>query len=154
MGKIPWRRAWQPTPVFSPMDRGLWQAAVHRVTQNWTRLMWLSSSKPQGQKGGWAKLPCLGEVTAEAWARRIGLDGRQPHTGRQASHEAPVPPAGHVCTCLVPSLPPVPSPRTRQNSHWPRYKYCHLKNKTKTKHTYTGPQGWWSPRAWAGGSRP
>jgi len=29
MGKIPWRRAWQPTPVFFPgefMDRGGWQS--------------------------------------------------------------------------------------------------------------------------------
>ena len=28
-GKIPWRRAWQPTPVFlleNPMDRGAWRA--------------------------------------------------------------------------------------------------------------------------------
>ena len=34
--KIPWRRAWQPTPVFLPgesMDRGAWQATVHRVAQ-------------------------------------------------------------------------------------------------------------------------
>ena len=41
LGKIPWRRAWQPTPVFLPgesMDRGAWQATVHWVTKNWTRL--------------------------------------------------------------------------------------------------------------------
>ena len=32
--KIPWRRDWQPTPVFLPgnsMDRGAWQAADHGV---------------------------------------------------------------------------------------------------------------------------
>ena len=32
--KIPWRSAWQPTPVFLPgvpMDREAWQAAVHGV---------------------------------------------------------------------------------------------------------------------------
>ena len=32
--KIPWRRAQQATPVFlpeNPMDRGAWQALVHRV---------------------------------------------------------------------------------------------------------------------------
>ena len=32
VGKIPWRRTWQPTPVFfleKPMDRGAWRAAVH-----------------------------------------------------------------------------------------------------------------------------
>ena len=39
--KIPWRRAWQPTPVFLPenyTDREVWQATVHGVTQNQTRL--------------------------------------------------------------------------------------------------------------------
>ena len=32
--KIPWRRAWQPTHyscLENPMDRGVWQAIVHRV---------------------------------------------------------------------------------------------------------------------------
>jgi len=33
--KIPWRRAWQPTPVFlpreSPWTRGAWWATVHGV---------------------------------------------------------------------------------------------------------------------------
>ena len=41
VGKIPWRRKWQPTPVFlpgNPMDRGAWQATVHRVTKSWTQL--------------------------------------------------------------------------------------------------------------------
>ena len=46
VGKIPWRREWQSTPVFFfffffllqyscleiPMDRGAWQATVHGVT--------------------------------------------------------------------------------------------------------------------------
>ena len=34
--KIPWRRKWQPIPVFlpgNPMDRGAWQATVHGVTK-------------------------------------------------------------------------------------------------------------------------
>ena len=37
--KIPWKRAWQPTPVFLPgesMDRGAWRATVHGVTQSQT----------------------------------------------------------------------------------------------------------------------
>ena len=41
VGKILWRRKCQPTPVFlpeNPMDRGAWQATVHRVAQSWTRL--------------------------------------------------------------------------------------------------------------------
>ena len=45
VGKIPWKRAWQPTPVFLPgdfHDRGAWQATVHGVAQSQTRLKWLS----------------------------------------------------------------------------------------------------------------
>ena len=41
VGKIPCRRAGQPTPVFlleNSMDRGAWQAAVLSVAQNWTQL--------------------------------------------------------------------------------------------------------------------
>ena len=43
--KIPWRRQWQPTPVFLPgefHDRGAWQATVRRVTKSWTWLKQLS----------------------------------------------------------------------------------------------------------------
>ena len=41
--KIPWRRAWQPIPVFLPrefhsMDRGDCRATVHRVTKSQTGL--------------------------------------------------------------------------------------------------------------------
>ena len=35
-GRFPWRRKWQPTPVFLPenvMDRGDWWARVHGVTK-------------------------------------------------------------------------------------------------------------------------
>ena len=38
--KIPWRRKWQPTPVFlaeNPMDRGARGVADHGVTKNQTR---------------------------------------------------------------------------------------------------------------------
>ena len=43
-GKIPWRRAWQPTPVFlprEPMDRGAWWATIHGVSESDTA-EWLS----------------------------------------------------------------------------------------------------------------
>ena len=40
--EIPWRRAWQPTPVFLPwripMDRGDWWATVHGGAKSQTRL--------------------------------------------------------------------------------------------------------------------
>ena len=41
LGRSPWRRKWQPTPVLLPrthMDRGVWQAPVHGVTKGWTQL--------------------------------------------------------------------------------------------------------------------
>ena len=41
MADIPWRREWQPTPVFllgNPMDRGAWWAAVHGVAKRQTQL--------------------------------------------------------------------------------------------------------------------
>ena len=46
VGKIPWRRAWQPTPVFllgeSHGQRSL-AAIVHRATKSWTQLKQLST---------------------------------------------------------------------------------------------------------------
>ena len=41
IGKIPWRRAWQPTPVFLPGEfhgqRSL-VGAVHRAVKSWIQL--------------------------------------------------------------------------------------------------------------------
>ena len=42
---FPWRRKWQPTPVFLPresMDRGAWRATVHGMVKSRTRLKQLS----------------------------------------------------------------------------------------------------------------
>ena len=42
VGKIPWRRKWQPNPVFLPgksMDRGACQTTVHGVTKSQTQLI-------------------------------------------------------------------------------------------------------------------
>ena len=44
--KIPWMKAWLPTPLFcmeNSMDGGAWQATIHRVTKSWTRLKRLST---------------------------------------------------------------------------------------------------------------
>ena len=41
VGKIPWRRSWQPTPVLlpeNPMDRGAWWATIHGVAKGQTGL--------------------------------------------------------------------------------------------------------------------
>ena len=41
VGKVPWSRKWQPTPVLlleNSMDRGAWQAIVHGVPKSQTQL--------------------------------------------------------------------------------------------------------------------
>ena len=39
VGKIPWSRKWQPTPVFlTGKFLRAWQATVHGVTKSWTQL--------------------------------------------------------------------------------------------------------------------
>ena len=43
VGKIRWRRAWQPT---NPMGRGAWRAIVHRAAESWT-LKRLSTAQKQ-----------------------------------------------------------------------------------------------------------
>ena len=46
VGKIPWRRAGQPTPAFlpgNPLVRGAWRATVHSAAQSQTRLKLLST---------------------------------------------------------------------------------------------------------------
>ena len=40
-GKIPWRRKWQPTPVFLPGEFQGQRSLAHRVTKNWT---WLTNT--------------------------------------------------------------------------------------------------------------
>ena len=38
-GEDPWRREWQPIPVFLPgefRDRGAWWATVHGIAKSWT----------------------------------------------------------------------------------------------------------------------
>ena len=42
VGKIPWRRKWQPTPVFLPKEfhgqRSLAGSVVHEVAKSWTQV--------------------------------------------------------------------------------------------------------------------
>ena len=63
VGKIPWRRKWQPTPVFlleNSMDRGAWQATVHGIAKSWTQLKWsqwhLTPVPLPGKSHGWRSL--------------------------------------------------------------------------------------------------
>ena len=48
VGKIPWSRKCQPTPVYlpeNPMNRGAWRIAVHGVTEESDTTEWLSNNK-------------------------------------------------------------------------------------------------------------
>ena len=75
-GKIPWSRAWQPTPVFSvenSMDRGSWQATVNGVAKGWA---WLKQLSVHRHTISWLCLPgvmcgCAGWVIKKAEHRRV-----------------------------------------------------------------------------------
>ena len=48
IGKIPWRRAWQPTPVFLPGElqgQTSLEATVQRVAKSQTQLKWLKTAQ-------------------------------------------------------------------------------------------------------------
>ena len=75
--KIPWRRTQLPTPVFlleSPMDRGDWQATVHRGTQlHTTEVIQHTSThtrtvKLQGERKLYGKLE-------KKWTNSLGAPG-------------------------------------------------------------------------------
>ena len=68
---MPWRRKWQPTPVFLPGEsqgRGAWWASVYGVAQSGTRLKRLSSSRTLwmiiywGGGGIWGTHQVQGEI--------------------------------------------------------------------------------------------
>ena len=63
--KIPWRRKWQPPPVFleNPMDRGGWRATVHGVAKSHTRLKRPSTVKVEDIDLG--SIPGLGRSPGE-----------------------------------------------------------------------------------------
>ena len=77
VGKILWWRKWQPTQyscLENPMDRGAWEAAVHRVRKSWT---WLSNftfrphrlKSSLGYYSTLCRKPCWSCVeTTRAWA--------------------------------------------------------------------------------------
>ena len=48
MEKIPWRRAWQTTPVFLPGESAWTEESggLHRVAMSWTQLEQLSTHSP------------------------------------------------------------------------------------------------------------
>ena len=80
VGKIPWRRVWQPTLVFLPGEshgqRSL-VAIIHRVKKCWTWLKWLSMHTHTHTRW-WKGRP----DHQEAWPPPSG--GRKSHSGTSA----------------------------------------------------------------------
>ena len=67
VGKIPWRRAWQPSPVFLPGESHgqRWLATVHRVAKIWTRLKQLGTHT-------WREPVTFGQLQATSRCRGSG----------------------------------------------------------------------------------
>ena len=81
VGKIPWRREWQPTLGFLPgksCDRGAWLATVHGVTKSQTRLSdWALSTVTESGDTTERKVPCLGFFFPnETWTKE-GRDRKE-----------------------------------------------------------------------------
>ena len=52
VGKIPWRRKWQPTPLFlsgKSINRGTWRATVHGIAKSQTDLATKQQHDHQGE---------------------------------------------------------------------------------------------------------
>ena len=99
VGKIPWRRAWQPTQyscLDNLMDRGAWWATVHRVTKSQTQLKCLISTHPLYQalwEALWILLGFPGDsvvknLLANAGPRVKSLGWEDPREKEMASHSS------------------------------------------------------------------
>ena len=90
---IPWRRAWQPTPVFmleNPLDRGMWWATVYRVTQGQTWLKQLSMPATQGK------------FSSVQFSLSVVPDSLRPHGLQLARLPSPSPtPGAHSNSCAL-----------------------------------------------------
>ena len=116
VGKIPWRRKWQPTPVFcleNPRDRGAWRATVHVVTKSRTRLsdftFFLSFLSPHLDAGCYKV--CLTLVTDLQGNCNFGRSGGPLRFPAGASWVGPGNPCGPVSTPVAGGLhlgPPGP----------------------------------------------
>ena len=62
VGKIPWRRAKQLSPVFLPGEshgQRTWRATVHRVPKSWILLKWLSTHAHIVDLQYWVYFRCI-----------------------------------------------------------------------------------------------
>ena len=62
---LPWRRKWQPTPVFLPGE-GAWWATVHGVTKSQTQLSYYFTLKSKQSALGLRGFPAGSEGRASA----------------------------------------------------------------------------------------
>ena len=73
-----WRRKWQPTPVFLPLenprDGGAWWAAVYGVAQSQTWLKWLSSMQWKAS-GLWSLERVVCDGTVGRWEAGTKVTG-------------------------------------------------------------------------------
>ena len=79
--KIPWKKKWQPTPVFLPgehMDGGAWWAKVHRVTGSRT---WLTRLGKRGTSAASMLFHQMAgqEQSTDVWALQSITTGPNPH---------------------------------------------------------------------------
>ena len=80
--KTPWRRKWQPTPVFlleNPMDRGAWRATVRGVAKESDKTGWLSNNKSHVAGG-----MVWGSVLALEWSGGQDTEPGETGIGSQA----------------------------------------------------------------------
>ena len=78
VGEIPWKRKWQPTPVFLPrslMDRGVWRATVHRVTKSQTQLRMRTCTLPEHNGPNWPRLETEKQNKSDSEGRLEELRG-------------------------------------------------------------------------------
>ena len=67
IGKIPWRRKWQPTPVFLSGESHGWRSLeAHRLSKRWTWLKLLSMHVHRGE------IPWSRTCRTQDWERSLG----------------------------------------------------------------------------------
>ena len=88
LGRFPWRRKWQPTPVFLPrkFHRGVWWATVHGVTKNRTRLsVWAHKHTLRLGEVKW-----LAQAHLKGWVPESVIEPRHLDSGKHIPNHAMV----------------------------------------------------------------
>ena len=81
IGKIPWRRKWQPTPVFcleNTVDKGAWRATAHWVARVEHDLV---TEQQQEKLNKRSHISC-------SWIRRLSVVKSSPQISRWIQHDS------------------------------------------------------------------